>query len=182
MGQKIDERLLAAITAHDSDTAIQLLASGANVNYQDGKGEPILAIAAMLQLREVVKYLLEAGADPNLLSAVGQSALKYAAWHDDDMVQMLLEKGADPNSATVNGRTPLHSAVSFAEANNVQLLLDAQADCNKKDSLGRTPLMLAIERKQHEAVHPTRTIKQKQIYKQKYKRIIALLRNADVHG
>ena len=69
-----------------------------------------------------VHILLENGADPNIKSNDGSSALIYACQesyfmiHDDnyDVVKALLEKGADPHLENNEGFT----ALDYARSNN----------------------------------------------------------------
>jgi ankyrin repeat protein len=89
---------------------------------------------------EVVKIILDNGADINAKSARGATALSNARRPvDTTIAQFLLEKGADVNSA-VSSAGPdiyLHSG-EFA-----RLLLKHGADTGIKDKSGRTALMLA---------------------------------------
>ncbi|PQE07005.1 ankyrin repeat protein [Rutstroemia sp. NJR-2017a BBW] len=57
-----------------------------------------LHVACFRNHPEVVKILLERGADPNLPNNLGESPLDYATWHDSDSetVALLLKHGADP--------------------------------------------------------------------------------------
>jgi hypothetical protein len=57
-----------------------------------------LHVACFRNHPEVVKILLERGADPNLPNDLGESPLYYATWHDSnsETVALLLKHGADP--------------------------------------------------------------------------------------
>lgn len=59
----------------------------------------------------------------------------------------MLAQGADMKMANVNGRTPLHNAAFYGNANIVELLLnhpDSRTLLNEKDLFGSTPLDIAI--------------------------------------
>lgn len=55
---------------------------------------------------EIVKELLEKGADPNFQDNEGYTALMKGL-AKEEVVKLLLEKGADPNSKTNYGGTAL---------------------------------------------------------------------------
>ena len=55
-----------------------LLKSGANLNAKAANGSTPLMMGAMFGTTEVVKLLLDSGADPTLKNAGGQTALDYA--------------------------------------------------------------------------------------------------------
>lgn len=61
--------------------------------------------------KEIVRMLLEAGADPNARSAGGGTPLHSAAHTGDiPVLQLLLASGGDPAITDVGGRTPLDVA------------------------------------------------------------------------
>src|SRR5437773_2717942 len=73
------------------------LNQGASANEKDGKGVPILALAAARKDSEglhVMQVLVEAGADINAEDLLGQTALFYAAHEGNmDAAKYLLSKG-----------------------------------------------------------------------------------------
>ncbi|MDF3047437.1 MAG: serine/threonine-protein phosphatase 6 regulatory ankyrin repeat subunit A-like [Candidatus Midichloriaceae bacterium] len=115
---------------------------------------------------ELTKFLLEAGANPNI--QIKQSkyadqhrgktdggvsaltwALKYDTEHDteqkDEIVKLLFEKGADPNLSDAYGRTPLHFAAEGDNTKAIDLLLQHQANLNVADYIGKLPLHFATK-------------------------------------
>lgn len=93
---------------------------------------------------EIVKMMLEHGADPNAADQFGQTALHYAVWSDNPQVSiLLLQHGADPNRTYGRGDTPLGFAVFSHDADLVRVLLEYHANPNVKDSANRTMLQLA---------------------------------------
>jgi len=120
-----------------------LIANGAKLDTKYPGGETALQAAAITGRTDVVKVLLEAGADINARNDRGQTALHaildikrftYAQEsRPKDMIEALLAKGAEVNLKDNDGRTPLHVAAELAEGDIVELLLDKGADINAKD-------------------------------------------------
>ncbi len=102
----------------------------------------------------IVKALLEAGADVNARSDVHDStAVMLAAGNGHvDVVKVLLEAGADIEERDRAGRTTLAFAAGLDDVEIVKILLDAGADVNAKDGLGTTPLMWAVSEGQADIV------------------------------
>ena len=77
----------------------QLLDFGVNPNYQRPDGGGTALMDASLEGRiEIVRMLLEAGADTNIIDDEGNTALILALLPGfTDIAKMLLEAGADPN-------------------------------------------------------------------------------------
>lgn len=82
-----------------ADDVKLLLEKGLSPDMTDKAGVPLLALASSRKDREglnVVKALLDAGADINARDGLGQTALFYAARQGNaDAVQFLLERNAD---------------------------------------------------------------------------------------
>ena len=115
------------------------------------KSRTPLQYAAMSGNTDLVKLLLDKGADPNKTAhwghSLGLTALHWAAnGQHKDVVKLLLDRGAAPNQANEFGETPLHWAAS-GNKKIVELLLKGGADLYKKNANGITPLYIA--RKYH---------------------------------
>jgi len=84
---------------------------------------------------EVVKLLLEHGADPNVKNRDGKTPLHNAASEGHlEVVKLLLERGADPNVKDDDGNTPLHNAAWRGHLEVVKLLLEHGADPNVQET------------------------------------------------
>ncbi|MCE9558039.1 MAG: ankyrin repeat domain-containing protein [Armatimonadetes bacterium] len=89
-----------------------------------------------------VQALIDAGADPNLLSR-GTRPLHeavYGDWGSPTSVRVLLRHGADIDALDEDGQTALMIAAQHGEFESVRLLLEAGADRARKDKRGKTAL------------------------------------------
>ncbi|HKN24462.1 MAG TPA: ankyrin repeat domain-containing protein [Candidatus Acidoferrum sp.] len=112
---------LAAVFGH-LDVARCLADHGADVNAPatNGSGYNALTGAVASGHTEIVKWLLENGANPNYRYGPGYSPLLTAAANGHlEIVKLLLAHGADPRAATNDGKSALalasernHSAVA----------------------------------------------------------------------
>lgn len=84
-----------------------LIKRGISPNQTDDKGAPLVALAAMRKDNEganVLKALLDAGADVNARDAEGQNALFYAIREDNKVaIQTLLDRGISYYATDNNG-------------------------------------------------------------------------------
>lgn len=111
---------------------------------RDREGNTPLILAAQLGSAEMVRQLLEAGADPTATNRAGATALVRAAT-DPAKVRLLLEQGAKAEVATALGHTPLMLAARSPEAlESVRLLLQHGANPKSRSVYGATPLMAAV--------------------------------------
>lgn len=115
-----------------------------------------LGLAAFFKRREVVRYLLEAGADPRPASREGRFAPLHSAVATDtgasdiEIVRMLLDAGADLNAKSQSGSTPLHTAAFTGDRASLNLLLKRGADPAIRNNDGKTAGDLATERGHHD--------------------------------
>ena len=92
--------------------------------------------------KNVVKYLLEEGADVNKrFGQRGQTVLHWAARKGHyDVAKLLIARGANISVHDNMIDTPLHAASFESHTNVVKLLLDAGVDANMLGQGGRTAL------------------------------------------
>lgn len=118
-----ESALHAAAWAGDLPEVERLLASGANVNWQDSIGESALFGAVGHARMEVVRFLLTHGADARLVDLDGWSALHWAASHGGvAMIELLISHGADPRLADKSGRLPIDVARQYGKGDRVACL------------------------------------------------------------
>jgi uncharacterized protein len=104
-----------------------------------------VADAARRGDKAAVKQLLESGADVNVATGDGMTALHWAAQNRGvDLAKMLLFAGANVRATTrLGGYTPLLMAARNGDAAMIQALVEAGANAAGANSNGTTPLMLA---------------------------------------
>ncbi len=113
-----------------------LLQLGIDPNIQNKSGETPLEVASWNGDADIVRLLLEYGADPKSGSALTGASIEGHA----DVVRLLLDHGADPNIQDEGGVASLIYASIEGRADVVRLLLDHGADPNIQDEEGMAPL------------------------------------------
>lgn len=92
-----------------------------------------------------LKIMIEAGLNPNLKTAKGDSLLMLASYHNAiQSAQMLLEMGARVDEVNDRGQTPLAGVCFKGYVEMAKLLVDSGADIDRKNSLGMTPYGFAV--------------------------------------
>lgn len=132
-----------------------LLQYGADANAWDGENTSTPLHSAMRILHadmqihnkeliqlELIQLFLEAGADPNAVSNIGESALRWAVEQGDlDMAKLFLRFGADKTIDEFGGPcgyTPLTMAARKLDFKMIELLIAAGADPEALDEDGYT--------------------------------------------
>ena len=125
----------------------------ANIYSPDGFTP--LGFAVFFSQPEIVKALLDAGADVNLPSRESMKVTPLAsaaAAKQTEIARVLIANGANVNARAAGGHVPLHEASANDNLDLVKLLIDSGADVNAKTDDGKTPLDLAIEYKRDDVV------------------------------
>jgi ankyrin repeat protein len=117
-----------------------------------------LGLAAFFRHPEVLKILLERGAD---VAAPARNKLAVTALHsavatdaapvDLEIVRMLLDAGAPVNVPHLGGGTPLHTAAFTGDLRVIRMLLDRGADPMLKLDDGKTAVDVARAQGHHDA-------------------------------
>jgi ankyrin repeat protein len=154
----LDYLLLAAARQGDVREVTDLLESGASVNGTNLENKTALMMAALGGHLDVVKLLLERGANVNVRSkgspfVVSQLAAKRpggwtalaaaASSGNPDVVRVLMERGASVQAVAEDQMSPLVAAINGRNPAIVQLLLQRGADVNAVNDSGYSMLAMA---------------------------------------
>ncbi len=88
--------------------------------------------------KDIVKLLLDAGADPKVVDHDGGSPIHSAT--DAATIQTLVDAGADVNCQSEDGKTLLHQLVFYEEIEAIKTLIKAEIAINLTDGTGSTAL------------------------------------------
>jgi ankyrin repeat protein len=126
----------------------ELVEKGANVNAREGYlGHTALIHASTNKNKgfsEVVRFLIEKGADVNAFDKNGYTPLISAAMYGLlDSVQTLIEKGADVNARNNDGVRALTYAAMYGHTDVVRLLIKNGANVSAKDDMNQTALSMS---------------------------------------
>lgn len=152
--------LILAVERQDLAGIKAAIANGAGVNTLGRESITPLFWALMKQKPESIRFLLELGADPNVIITLpeefqeeGVSAMDLAArMSDSQFLRILLENGGDPNAIVNDWNEPvLHMAIMYRRLDNVKLLVEHGADLNHQDKSQTTPLMVAVSARMYES-------------------------------
>lgn len=144
---------------HDITITELLIEKGADIEARNVDGINALVYAVSLNDEEMVKFLLEKGADANTVCEIENehiymppTPLMNAVYNGNtNIINMLLENGADINYTT-DEMTPLIYAAYKGNTNIINTLLENGADINYTNYYGMTALMYAASYNQFEAV------------------------------
>jgi ankyrin repeat protein len=119
------------------------LDAGANIDEVGEDGQTSLYIASFFNRIDVVKELLDRGANIEAESN-GETSLHIASNQGCiTIVRLLLARGANIDAETSDGMTSLWIAIEAGELDVVRLLLARGANIEKIDHNGNTPLLFA---------------------------------------
>lgn len=157
------------VTAHPGtpfqeqyDIVRQLIKAGADVDRQSqDNGGTILHDVAHGGHVELVRDILNVGADPDICTDDGETALlKATRMYRDGMsvskyaqtIELLLHYGADVTTADAKGNTPLIEACENGRVDLVKTLLKKGADVNARRVDGRSALTEGVGSRNHKLV------------------------------
>lgn len=153
--------IVKSLLAHKADPNIRLKQQRPAVtsNEISLQGATPLILAAEVNNIEVVKALLDAGADPLATTEHGTTALMLASGGGTDVQRMrlpeeratavetaklLIDRGADVTTVGQYGWTALHAAAYQGLNDVIELLVSKGAKVDEMDTFGQTPLSISL--------------------------------------
>ncbi|KAF4455941.1 hypothetical protein F53441_1808 [Fusarium austroafricanum] len=140
--------LIAAAEGGYLDIARRLIERGANIDQVNINNSTALYCCAAQGQAEMVKLLIDAGADTQLAHTSGWLPI-HKTYGSVETLKVFLEAGADVNSSCPDG-TPLYLAAYYDKLDAVKLILSynpiIDTRCPQEDTWdsGYTPLHLAV--------------------------------------
>ena len=140
-----DTRLVQAVKAGDSATALVLLNKRADPNAAEPDGTTPLHWAVRNNDTALVERLIRAGADVKVANRYGVAAIALACESGSAaIVEKLITSGVSANATGPYGETALHTCAHAGKVEAAKVLIARGASIDAGDSWrGQTPLMWA---------------------------------------
>ncbi len=137
-----------------------LLNNGFSINDRDSSGNTPVIYAAQNCNINIIKMLVEKGADPTKANDLGITPLFLCSngvlGNNIEMARYLIEKGVDVNAKTDEGRTALmQAACNITDTEYIEVLIAAGADVYAETNNGYNAYKVAIENNPNPAVAET---------------------------
>lgn len=150
-----EDSLIDAIRQQNLQDVKDALLNGANPSYVQGENSALM-IACSKQNLEIVKLLLEKGANASEKNANGQTALMIAArdCHNLAILRLLISAGhANVNDQDNGGVTVFMYAMKNSDINVLKFMLDQNiTNINAADNTGTTAAMWAAKLNKVQAI------------------------------
>ncbi|MDE7273001.1 MAG: ankyrin repeat domain-containing protein [Lachnospiraceae bacterium] len=137
---QLDNMLLQACKNNQKNVVLTFLKRGdVDVNKRDESGNTPLIYACLKSARDLVKLLLDNGADVSLGNQKNRTPLHFAAESGNyQIISLLLDAGADVNCTDNNGVTPLMVLAQNGRTDAaLKLLQNPEIDISIKDNGSR---------------------------------------------
>ena len=150
----IYDEMAEAIENGDPDRFKALYGDSQLVNSKGRSGITLLWLAVKFQQEEIVEFLLDRGASPDVEIDWVSSIIGLAAEGDSAILRRILTAGAsiDHKSGGMSRSLPVHHAARIDGIENMKMLLEAGANVNSRTETGLTPLSLAVAHRNIELV------------------------------
>lgn len=121
------------------------LAAGAQLDGFDTLDQTALIAAVDHNQIEIIRFLLDKGANPNLGDHAGWTPLIHAAYFgaNEELLSLLIDRGADVNGRNDRGVSALYLAAAVGREDQVRVLLKHGADPALASKAGYTPKQVA---------------------------------------
>ena len=149
-----EESIHDAALKGDVETARRMLdANPQLINVRNKLGKTPLHQSLTGGNDEIIKLLIERGADVNAQDNTGLTPLHIAAWWSvTARAKKMIDHGANVNATDKFGDTPLHTAAMNGRGKMCQFLITSGAAMDAKNTNNQTPLDLAKREGQEEAI------------------------------
>jgi ankyrin repeat protein len=144
----MSQALSVSLIEENNFVGLQELLAAGGIFWKDDCGRTLLHYAALHNNVEVVRLLIENGADINARDKWKDTPLHYALPLFEgglEAARLLIEAGADVSAQGRYGDTPLHHVVLEGYIDIARMLIERGADPNIEGRWGDTPLKLAID-------------------------------------
>jgi ankyrin repeat protein len=142
--------IYASADQGDPETLKPLIHGRANLNPKDCYGRTPLGYAAKMKRTRILKLLLSYGADPYIPDSFGFTPLLEAVQQNHhEILRLLLRYGIMPISKVMNGKSILHVASFYGDAETMRILATEEfsdLSIDSKDHDGLTPQNLYFQR------------------------------------
>lgn len=148
--------LMKAVKSNDVARVKELIAQGVNVSELDSSNDAPLVMAAYEGRNEIVKLLLEAGADVAAVDPGMKATALHAASYAGrtEAAKLLIAYKIDiDKQGPYNGYTALHDAIWQSHIETAKVIIEAGADLTLKSHQGQTPLEFARSKRLTELVN-----------------------------
>lgn len=137
-------RVFEAVRNDDADGVLECIQQMDLANLISANGEHLLMLACEMAHEDVVRVLLEKGADVHIVNDGGQSPLMIAAVQGDATIaKLLLDHGAVVDVQDATGRTPLTFAAVSNHTDVMEVLLSDGANIHHVDAEGKNVMASA---------------------------------------
>jgi ankyrin repeat protein len=155
-GADPNARIGTGLPAYDYPPYARVDANSGNIPRLRQPGATPLFLAAAALKVDLMRSLLQAGANPAIATLEGTTPLMAAAGlgrYEDyatveeeralAAIRLLVNANVDVNQVNNHGETALHAAAHRGANSLVRFLVSNGADLEMKDKYGRTPLVIA---------------------------------------
>lgn len=120
-----------------------------DIDSKDEYGNTLLLLACQYRCEDLVRMMLNKGADPNAVNSSGACCLHFACYRESasfQVAKVLLQNGANPDVAeSTFGCTPLHYCAGTGDIKFCKLLLSYGAQITSRDYYNYTCVDYAKE-------------------------------------